>query len=98
MQRPSLSSIATSGSNDIALINASNEYAANSHTVDFDDGEQDGSGGHNKKKKKDKKKTGGFQSFGLCGQVFKGIMKMGFKVPTPIQRKAIPTLLTGVDV
>jgi hypothetical protein len=35
---------------------------------------------------------------GLSGQVFKGIMKLGFKVPTPVQRKAIPALLSGVDV
>jgi ATP-dependent RNA helicase DDX54/DBP10 len=35
---------------------------------------------------------------GLCPQVFKGVMKMGFKVPTPIQRKSIPVLLSGVDV
>ena len=35
---------------------------------------------------------------GLIPQVFKGIMKMGFKVPTPVQRKAIPALLSGVDV
>jgi ATP-dependent RNA helicase DDX54/DBP10 len=35
---------------------------------------------------------------GLSPQVFKGIMKMGFKVPTPIQRKSIPILLSGVDV
>ena len=35
---------------------------------------------------------------GLSPQVFKGIMKMGFKVPTPVQRKAIPALLSGVDV
>lgn len=37
-------------------------------------------------------------STGLIPQVFKGIMKMGFKVPTPVQRKAIPALLSGVDV
>ncbi|KAF1542187.1 ATP-dependent RNA helicase DDX54, partial [Eudyptula minor] len=34
-----------------------------------------------------KKKSGGFQSMGLSYPVFKGIMKKGYKVPTPIQRK-----------
>lgn len=35
---------------------------------------------------------------GLSFPVFKGIMKKGYKVPTPIQRKAIPVILDGKDV
>jgi ATP-dependent RNA helicase DDX54/DBP10 len=34
-----------------------------------------------------KKKSGGFQSMGLSYNVFHGIMKCGYKIPTPIQRK-----------
>ncbi|NWS14524.1 DDX54 helicase, partial [Pachyramphus minor] len=45
-----------------------------------------------------KKKSGGFQSMGLSYPVFKGIMKKGYKVPTPIQRKTIPAILHGRDV
>ncbi|NWT10921.1 DDX54 helicase, partial [Vireo altiloquus] len=45
-----------------------------------------------------KKKSGGFQSMGLSYPVFKGIMKKGYKVPTPIQRKTIPAILRGRDV
>ncbi|XP_048412630.2 ATP-dependent RNA helicase DDX54 [Stegostoma tigrinum] len=45
-----------------------------------------------------KKKSGGFQSMGLSFPVFKGIMKKGYKVPTPIQRKTIPVILDGRDV
>ncbi|XP_066835012.1 ATP-dependent RNA helicase DDX54 [Anser cygnoides] len=45
-----------------------------------------------------KKKSGGFQSMGLSYPVFKGIMKKGYKVPTPIQRKTIPVILRGRDV
>uniref|UniRef100_A0A8B9S7Y5 ATP-dependent RNA helicase DDX54 n=1 Tax=Apteryx owenii TaxID=8824 RepID=A0A8B9S7Y5_APTOW len=45
-----------------------------------------------------KKKSGGFQSMGLSYPVFKGIMKKGYKVPTPIQRKTIPVILNGKDV
>uniref|UniRef100_A0A8D0HB29 ATP-dependent RNA helicase DDX54 n=1 Tax=Sphenodon punctatus TaxID=8508 RepID=A0A8D0HB29_SPHPU len=47
---------------------------------------------------KKKKKSGGFQSMGLSYPVFKGVMKKGYKVPTPIQRKTIPMILDGKDV
>nr|XP_023415277.1 ATP-dependent RNA helicase DDX54 [Loxodonta africana] len=47
---------------------------------------------------KKKKKSGGFQSMGLSYPVFRGIMKKGYKVPTPIQRKTIPMILDGKDV
>merc|ERR1719510_629414 len=45
-----------------------------------------------------KKKSGGFQSMGLTQEVFRGIIKKGYKVPTPIQRKTIPIILEGRDV
>jgi ATP-dependent RNA helicase DDX54/DBP10 len=63
-------------------------------TVDFnlDTTEETGKGGLKKKK------GGGFQTFDLAPAVFKGVMKQGFRVPTPIQRKAIPELLAGHDV
>lgn len=35
---------------------------------------------------------------GLSYPVFKGVMKKGYKVPTPIQRKVIPVILDGKDV
>uniref|UniRef100_G3TX50 RNA helicase n=1 Tax=Loxodonta africana TaxID=9785 RepID=G3TX50_LOXAF len=35
---------------------------------------------------------------GLSYPVFRGIMKKGYKVPTPIQRKTIPMILDGKDV
>merc|ERR1719458_1377624 len=44
-----------------------------------------------------KKKSGGFQAMGLSQDVFKGVMKKGYKVPTPIQRKSIPVILDGKD-
>ncbi|KAM9793837.1 ATP-dependent RNA helicase DDX54 isoform 1-T1 [Syngnathus typhle] len=47
---------------------------------------------------KKKKKSGGFQSMGLSFPVYKGIMKKGYNVPTPIQRKTIPVILDGKDV
>ena len=45
-----------------------------------------------------KKKSGGFQSLGLSGHILGGILKMGYKVPTPIQRKALPIALAGKDL
>lgn len=45
-----------------------------------------------------KKKSGGFQSMGLSKNVFKGVIKKGYKIPTPIQRKTIPLLISGQDV
>ena len=47
---------------------------------------------------KKKKKSGGFQSMGLSYEIFKGVMKKGYNVPTPIQRKTIPLILDGRDV
>ncbi|XP_014232245.1 ATP-dependent RNA helicase DDX54 [Trichogramma pretiosum] len=43
-------------------------------------------------------KSGGFQSMGLSHPVLKGILKRGYKVPTPIQRKTIPLALNNRDV
>jgi len=40
-------------------------------------------------KKKISKKSGGFQSMALSFTVLKGILKRGYKIPTPIQRKVI---------
>merc|ERR1719187_1020002 len=35
---------------------------------------------------------------GLSHEVFRGVMKKGYKVPTPIQRKTIPLIMDGRDV
>nr|XP_022919550.1 ATP-dependent RNA helicase DDX54 [Onthophagus taurus] len=47
---------------------------------------------------KTNKKSGGFQSMGISYNVLKGIIKRGYKIPTPIQRKTIPLALEGRDV
>ncbi|XP_032670778.1 ATP-dependent RNA helicase DDX54 isoform X2 [Odontomachus brunneus] len=49
-------------------------------------------------KRKTSKKSGGFQSMALSFPVLKGILKRGYKIPTPIQRKTIPLALEGRDV
>lgn len=48
--------------------------------------------------RKKKSKGGGFQSFGLSKPIFRAIMKQGYKLPTPIQRKSIPVIMSGKDV
>ena len=47
---------------------------------------------------KKKVKMGTFQAMGLNLDVYKGINRMGYKAPTPVQRKALPTVLAGMDV
>ncbi|XP_034257022.1 ATP-dependent RNA helicase DDX54 [Thrips palmi] len=48
--------------------------------------------------KKTSQKGGGFQCLGLSFEILKGIKKRGYKVPTPIQRKTIPLVMSGRDV
>lgn len=53
-----------------------------------------------KRREKHKKaaKSGGFESMGLSLNVFRGVKRKGYRVPTPIQRKAMPMILSGADV
>ncbi|KAI0537663.1 P-loop containing nucleoside triphosphate hydrolase protein [Xylaria digitata] len=44
------------------------------------------------------KKGGGFQSMSLNGNLLKAITRVGFRVPTPIQRKTIPLILQRKDL
>lgn len=39
-----------------------------------------------------------FESFGLKESVLKGVYEAGFKVPSPIQKEAIPLILEGLDI
>ncbi|EFA83270.1 putative RNA helicase [Heterostelium album PN500] len=64
-------------------------------SVSFGGEEDDDESG---KKKKKKISGGGFQSMELHKTLFKAIVRKGFKVPTPIQRKTIPLILAGSDV
>jgi ATP-dependent RNA helicase DDX54/DBP10 len=48
--------------------------------------------------KKKNTKSGGFQALGLSKEVFKGVMRLGYKVPTPIQRKCLQPALEGKDI
>ena len=49
-------------------------------------------------RKRKRSSGGGFQSFSLLPFLFKGVMRLGYQLPTPVQRKVIPLLLAGHDV
>ncbi|GLU16619.1 hypothetical protein SLE2022_330440 [Rubroshorea leprosula] len=51
-----------------------------------------------KEKQKKKAKSGGFESLNLSPNVYRGVKKKGYRVPTPIQRKTMPLILAGNDV
>lgn len=50
------------------------------------------------KQNRKNKKSGGFQSLGLSKAVIRGILRKGYKQPTPIQRKTIPMILEKKDI
>ncbi|XP_015582528.1 putative DEAD-box ATP-dependent RNA helicase 29 isoform X2 [Ricinus communis] len=47
---------------------------------------------------KKKAKSGGFESLNLSPNVYNGVKRKGYRVPTPIQRKTMPIILSGSDV
>ena len=51
----------------------------------------------NTKNKSSKNSGGGFESLKLSPAVFSGIKKLGYRTPTPVQRKSLPVLLSGTD-
>lgn len=59
-------------------------------------GAKKGGGGGGKKKGKASKGT--FQSLGLSKEVYAGVNRMGYKLPTPVQRKSLPEALAGKDI
>ena len=44
------------------------------------------------------KKAHGFETMGLDARVLRGVRGRGYRVPTPVQRKALPAVLSGRDV
>ncbi|KAM7253372.1 hypothetical protein ACFE04_025990 [Oxalis oulophora] len=51
-----------------------------------------------KQKHQKKSKSGGFESLNLSPNTYNGVKRKGYKVPTPIQRKTMPLILSGADV
>ncbi|MCQ2817366.1 MAG: DEAD/DEAH box helicase, partial [archaeon] len=48
--------------------------------------------------KKNKKKAKGFRQFHLTEELYSGIKNIGYKNPTPIQKKVIPEILSGFNI
>ena len=48
--------------------------------------------------KSNAKKNGSFQKMGLSKPILSGVLRMGYKLPTPIQKASIPIALSGKDV
>lgn len=42
-------------------------------------------------------KAGSFQAMGLDKEILQGLHRMNYLVPTPVQRKALPIVLSGLD-
>lgn len=49
-------------------------------------------------RKKNEKKAKGFRSFSLSQGIIEGVKRMGYKMPTPIQRKCVPNIMSGFNV
>ena len=45
-----------------------------------------------------KNKSGSFQALGVEKEILYGLNRMGYHVPTPVQRKALPIALAGMDL
>ena len=68
-------------------------------TVEFSDAEaSDEDDSSSSKKKKKTRKLGPFEKFGLEQNILNGIKRLGYRLPTPVQRKTIPVALEGHDV
>ena len=67
-------------------------------TVDFGLERTEALTGRRRKSEKAKSKGGGFESMDILPEVFRAIKRKGYRIPTPIQRKAIPVALSGADV
>jgi ATP-dependent RNA helicase DDX54/DBP10 len=46
---------------------------------------------------KKKAKAGTFQGMGLAPELLNALNRMGYKIPTPVQRKTLPMALAGMD-
>ena len=70
-------------------------FSAFPGTIAFPGGESDEDSEQEQERVGKKKgKTGGFQSMGLSSAVYRSVMRTGYRVPTPIQRRAIPAIVS----
>ena len=63
-----------------------------------DSEEEDNTKPMTKQEKQNNKKAKGFRAFHLNEQLYQGIKNIGYKNPTPIQRKVVPEILSGFNI
>ena len=66
-------------------------------TVEFSD-DEDVDNAEPKKKTKKQRKLGPFEKLGLEHNILAGVKRLGYRLPTPVQRKTIPVALEGHDI
>ncbi|KAL5006549.1 hypothetical protein ScPMuIL_015355 [Solemya velum] len=101
MKKKSQKTVEEDGDSDFEVITSKkleNKRAVVSDTESSDVDEEVETKTLVKQQNRKKKKAGGFQSMGFSNAVSKGITRKGYKLPTPIQRKAIPIISEGKDV
>ena len=68
-------------------------------TVEFSgDEDSDNDATTSTTKKTKKRKLGAFEKLGIEQNVLHGIKRLGYRLPTPVQRKTIPVALEGHDI
>jgi ATP-dependent RNA helicase DDX54/DBP10 len=79
---------------------AEEEKGNDKNTVDENSIEAKFFGDNNKYVKllENKKKAKGFRTFNLNDNIMEAIKRIGYKFPTPIQRKTIPDIMSGFNV
>ena len=93
----------SSSSNSINSSSSSNSKMSGSGYDDIDDVNDindynDYNDNNDNKPNNKKEKQGSFQSMGLNRELLNGLNRMGYKIPTPVQRKTLPLALAGMDV
>ncbi|KAK9865158.1 hypothetical protein WJX84_010261 [Apatococcus fuscideae] len=79
---------------------AEDGFPTDGNTVEFgfEDGPAQGGRRLKAQKMAKKAKPGSFETMGLGPMTLKGIKRKGYRLPTPIQRRAIPLVMAGQDL
>jgi ATP-dependent RNA helicase DDX54/DBP10 len=75
-----------------------NDNTSNNNSIHSDNELPQPSQPHSQPHQQNPKKAKGFRTFHFPEQIYQGIKNMGYKNPTPIQRKVIPEILSGFNI
>lgn len=79
-------------------MDVDNEYENNNEDNNENDIIEDDQAPIYEKRIMKEKKAKGFRVFNLTYNIIQAIKNIGYRFPTPIQRKAIPEILSGFNV